>query len=163
LFPFPTVEALGPAGLATLTSLFATLTPIRASFADFGQFPDILYLRPEPRDWFTDLTRTLAEQFGLPPYGGLHPDIVPHLTVTRHPDPAVLGAVGQALRPALPITTEVREVWLVEEAPDGRWQRTAVFPLGGRASVPDPRTGATRETRAPGATVATRPAEPDRE
>jgi 2'-5' RNA ligase len=131
LFPFHTRDALDAAALADLTGLFAGLPTLRATFEDVGQFPDVLYLRPEPRAWFAYLTQALARRFGLPPYGGLHRDIVPHLTVTRHADPAVLATVGAALRPALPIVTHIREAWLMEEEPDGRWHRTATFALGG--------------------------------
>jgi len=138
LFPFHTADALGPDGLSKLAALFTSLTPVRASFDQIDRFPDILYLCPEPRGWFLDLTRALAAHFGLSPYGGLHTDIVPHLTVTRHPDPAVLAAVEATLRPTLPVVTDVYEVWLMEEEPDGRWHRAAVFPLLGTASAPAP-------------------------
>lgn len=135
LFPFHPLAALDAAALADLTKLFAGLPALRASFSSVGQFPDVLYLCPEPRAWFAELTQELARRFGLLPYGGLHHDIVPHLTVARHADPDVLAAVGAALLPALPIETHIHEVWLMEEEPDGRWHRAATFALAGSAPV----------------------------
>jgi 2'-5' RNA ligase len=149
LFPFHTAAALGPAGLTDLAQRFASLAPVRVSFDHTDRFPEILYLCPEPRGWFLDLTHALAAQYGLSPYGGLHADIVPHLTVARHPDPAALAAAEEALQAALPIVTLVREVWLMEEEDDERWHRAAVFPLSGTAGAPVP-TSPPDVTDAPG-------------
>ena len=132
LFPFLRMDQLDAAGRADLASLFAAAPPIRATFSEVGQFaPDVVYLAPEPRDWFVVLTQALSDRFGLLPYGGIHPSIVPHLTVARHPDPAVLAEITVSLVRHLPIHTDVREVWLMEEdVRDGHWERAATFPLG---------------------------------
>lgn len=129
LFPFPRLDQLDGASLADLTALFAATPAIRATFAEVGQFPDIVYLAPQPREWFLRLTEALSDRFGLLPYGGIHPSVVPHLTVARHPDPTVLAGIAASLVRHLPIETNVSEVWLMEEAADGRWHRTATFPL----------------------------------
>jgi 2'-5' RNA ligase len=132
LFPFLRLDQVDADGLADLTALFAGTPSIRATFTEVGQFPpDVVYLAPEPRGWFIALTEVLSRRFGLLPYGGLHPSIVPHLTVTRHPDPAVLAGIVASLAEYLPIESDVREVWLMEEAADGRWERAATFALGG--------------------------------
>ena len=65
------------------------------------------------------------------PFGGIFEEIVPYLTVARHPNPAVLAEIATSLVRHLPLETEVREVWLMEEAADGHWDRAATFPLGG--------------------------------
>jgi 2'-5' RNA ligase len=130
LFPFPTHAELDAAALADLTTLFASTPAITAHFAEVGQFPDVVYLAPEPRDWFVGLTRALSQRFGLLPYGGQHAEVVPHLSVARHTDPAVQAEIAGALRPLLPIESPVREVWLMDEEQDGHWHRSATFPLG---------------------------------
>jgi 2'-5' RNA ligase len=130
LFPFPRWDQLDAAGLADVQALFSATPPIRATFSEIGRFPDVAYLAPEPRDWFVRLTEALSRRFGLLPYGGLHPTIVPHLTVARHPDPAALGRIATTLERFLPIETDVREVWLMEEDADGHWVHAATFPLG---------------------------------
>ena len=136
LFPFPRLDQLDAAGRADLTSLFAAAPSIRVTFAEVGRFPDIVYLAPEPSDWFVVLTEALSSRFGLLPYGGIHGSIVPHLTVARHPDPAVLAEMTASLVKHLPIESEVREVWLMEEAADGHWVHAATFPLGPRTMAP---------------------------
>lgn len=130
LFPFLTLDQLDAAALADLSGLFAGIPSIRISFGEVGQFTDVAYLAPEPRDLFVSLTRALSDRFGLLPYGGLHTEIVPHLTVARHADPAVLAEIAASLGPLLPIETTVREVWLMEEEQDGQWHRAATFPFG---------------------------------
>jgi 2'-5' RNA ligase len=130
LFPFLRLDELEAAGLADLTALFAATPSTHATFAETGKFPDVVYLAPEPREWFIGLTEALSSRFGLLPYGGIFDSIIPHLTVARHPDPAVLAEIAASLEPLLPIETTVREIWLMEEAEDGHWHRTATFALG---------------------------------
>lgn len=130
LFPFPTRPELEATAIADLTALFAGIPGITARFAEVGQFPDVVYLAPEPREWFVGLTQALSQRFGLLPYGGQHAEIVPHLTVARHTDPAVQAEIAAALRPLLPIEAPVREVWLMDEEQGGHWHRSATFPLG---------------------------------
>jgi 2'-5' RNA ligase len=130
LFPFPRLDQLDTDGLADLTALFAATPSIDATFAAVGQFPEVVYLAPEPREWFIRLTEALSSRFGLLPYEGIFDSIVPHLTVARNPDPAVLAEIATSLEPLLPIETTVREVWLMEEAEDGHWEHAATFALG---------------------------------
>ena len=130
LFPFLRMDQLDAAGRADLASLFAAAPAIRATFSEVGQFPEMVYLVPEPRDWFVVLTQALSDRFGLLPYGGIHPSIVPHLTVARELAPAAMAEITASLMRHLPIESDVREVWLMEEAADGHWERAATFPLG---------------------------------
>jgi 2'-5' RNA ligase len=129
LFPFPRLDQLDGAGLAELTALFAGTPAVRVTFSEVETFPDVVYLAPEPRAWFVGLTEALSSRFGLLPYGGIHPSVVPHLTVARDPDPAVLDRIAASLAAHLPIETDVTEVWLMEEGADGRWHRSTTFLL----------------------------------
>lgn len=130
LFPFLRLDQLDAAGLTDLTALFTGTPSIRATFAAIGQFPEFVYLAPEPRAWFVRLTEALSARFGLKPYGGIYADIMPHLTVARHADPAVQARVAATLARFLPFEADVREVWLMEETADGRWDRAATFAVG---------------------------------
>jgi 2'-5' RNA ligase len=130
LFPFLTLAELDADGLADLHAHFMSTSSVEVTFSTAALFPDVVYLAPEPRDWFIRWTQTLSARFGLLPYGGLHAEVVPHLTVARHPDPAVLADIARQLTPALPLVTQVREVWLMEELAAGGWSHTATFPLG---------------------------------
>jgi 2'-5' RNA ligase len=130
LFPFLTLAELDADGLADLHAHFLRTPSVEVMFSTAALFPDVVYLAPEPRDWFIGCTQALSARFGLLPYGGLHSEVVPHLTVARHPDPAVLADIAQQLTTALPLVTQVREVWLMEELAAGGWSHTATFPLG---------------------------------
>src|SRR5215207_5517535 len=52
LFPFLTLAQLEPSARAELATQFANTPAITVTFADVGRFPDVVYLAPEPRDWF---------------------------------------------------------------------------------------------------------------
>ena len=130
LFPFLTLDQVDPAGLADLRALFAGQRAFEATLSAVGQFPEVVYLAPEPREWFVRQTEALSRRFGMLPYGGQHAEIVPHLTVASHPDPAVRTEIAAALEQLLPISTTVREVWLMEEERDGHWRLATRFPLG---------------------------------
>jgi 2'-5' RNA ligase len=134
LFPFLTLDQLDANVQAELTGLFARTSAIEVTFSEVGRFPDVVFLAPEPRSWFVGLTERLSAHFGLQPYGGQHAEIVPHLTVARHPDPSVQATIAAELAHLLPIKATIHEVLLVEEEPDGHWRHAARFPLGAPAS-----------------------------
>jgi 2'-5' RNA ligase len=134
LFPFPPLAGLSAADQADLAAMFEAQPALDVSFPSVGLFPDVVYLEPVPADWFVQATQALSTRFGLLPYGGLHSHVIPHLTVARHADRAVLAHVAQQLAPSLPISTRVQEVWLMEESAEGVWAHTATFPL--RAEQP---------------------------
>ena len=130
LLPFPSLTVLDASTFAELTALFATTPQVRVTFSEVGTFPDVVYLSPEPREWFLALTERLSRRFGLLPYDGLHRELIPHMTVARHSDPAVLAEIAASVARQLPIEAVAREVWLMEDLPDGRWHHSATFPLG---------------------------------
>jgi 2'-5' RNA ligase len=130
LFPFLTLADLDAAGLADLQAHFLSMPSVEVTFSSVGMFPDVVYLAPEPCDWFLRCTAALSARFGLLPYGGLHTEVVPHLTVARHTDGVVLADIARQLEASLPLVTRVREVWLMEELETGGWSRTATFPIG---------------------------------
>lgn len=130
LFPFLPLSSLSAADAADLRAMFLVRPALTVTFASVGLFPDVVYLAPAPADWFKQATLALSARFGMLPYGGLHSQIVPHLTVARHTDPATLADIARQLAPSLPISTNACEVWLMEESPAGGWAHTATFPLG---------------------------------
>ena len=85
-------------------ALCGKVVPFEVGFARMERFPGVLYLVPEPADSLRGLTLTIAERWPeAPPYGGLHDDVVPHLTVACADD-ATLDAVEAELTPRLPLT-----------------------------------------------------------
>src|SRR5262245_50248923 len=83
LFPFVPL-ARWHAGLdAQLAALFSRFVAFDARFRDTARFGDaVLYLAPEPAEPFSALTEAIAAAFPEhPPYEGVHPAVIPHLTV----------------------------------------------------------------------------------
>lgn len=110
-----------------LGDLFRAHPSFGFRLARTGRFPDVLYVAPDPGKPFVALTAAIHDRWPeYPPYGGLHDDIVPHLTVA-------FGATGSGLESAvereLPIESYAREVWLLLEDRAG-WYVRARFPLG---------------------------------
>jgi 2'-5' RNA ligase len=133
LFPFLTADQVGPDGLAFLHDLFATTPPIRARLVEVRSFPQgVLYLAPEPVDWFVSLTQALSARFGLLPYGGVHESVTPHLTIVQAGKPAIMAEIAAHVAPRLPIELAVREAWLMEQRDRGYWRRAATFAVGTR-------------------------------
>jgi 2'-5' RNA ligase len=96
------------------------------------RFPATTYLVPEPAAPFVAMTRALVEAFpAFQPYGGEHPDVIPHLTVA-HGDPAAAAQVAVELQGRLdaagPLHAQCRSVLLLENA-SGRWRSMHVFAL----------------------------------
>jgi hypothetical protein len=114
--------------------LLASFAPFESTLAETARFRGLLYLNPEPRESFIEMTEALAEAFPeFPPYGGEFDEVVPHVTVAQADD-QVLAAAERELAPQLPVMTRVERVWLVEDAPDG-WRRHTAFPLERRKSA----------------------------
>lgn len=113
-------------------SIAAVLHPHHAfdlRFERTGRFPGMLYLAPEPDAPLRRLTRAVAERWPqAPPYGGRHPDTVPHLTVAQGAGEADLDAAEADLAGRLPLAARVSSVDLV--AHDGTaWRERARFTL----------------------------------
>lgn len=134
LYPFLAPEQIGEAELKRLAELFAAQSPIQIRFEGTERFPDVLYLQPLPLEPIVALTLLVAAAYpDYPPYGGVYPNINPHLTIAYVDDDALLKRLDQQVmrdgRGRLPITSDVREVSLYEEQAEG-WSLRATFPLG---------------------------------
>ncbi|HKT81095.1 MAG TPA: 2'-5' RNA ligase family protein [Vicinamibacterales bacterium] len=133
LYPFLSPSQITPAILEELDRLFAGCVSFRATFADFGRFPGVLYLAPSDAGPFVTLTTLVVSRFpDAPPYGGQFNDVVPHLTVAHAADSRMLDLIETDMRTragaALPIQATIREVILIEKQ-GVRWSRCFSFPL----------------------------------
>lgn len=131
LFPFLSVDELGAETHAELEALFAAQPAISFSLTGIVVFPDeTVWLAPEPAEPFRKLTELIVERYpDHPPYGGIHDDIVPHLTVTSG-DGSLHDQVEAAVCPHLPISAEARHVTLLVEDEDEMWSEARRYPLG---------------------------------
>jgi 2'-5' RNA ligase len=120
--------------LERLSKLLASFAPFETAFTETARFRGLLYLNPEPREPFIEITEALAEAFPeFPPYGGEFGEVVPHVTVAQADD-QVLAAAERELAPQLPVKIRVERGWLVEDAAGG-WRRHTAFPLERRESA----------------------------
>lgn len=132
LVPFMAPTDITPAVLALARQRLANFAPFRFSLGTVGRFPETAYLAPEPTAPFIAMTRALAAAFPrFPPYGGEHPDIVPHLSVAHgNADDAATAAVElqQRLDALGAVQAECDAVVLLENS-TGRWATMHVFDL----------------------------------
>lgn len=135
LYPFKSPPEIGAAEMGALRQCFARFAPFRFQLIRVRRFPvETLYLEPEPDDPFRQMILAVWSDFPeTPPYGGRHPDIVPHLSVARTADDRQLGQINEefsvAARDALPIHARADSVALLDTT-SGRWQTRATFVLG---------------------------------
>jgi 2'-5' RNA ligase len=119
-----TVKRLGRALAAT-----PPFTVRMGGLARFTEEMHALYATVDPTGPFVAMTRAVGAEFGLEPYGGIHEEIVPHLTIGISEDPAVLDRIAPIAEAALPITGEIGAVDVVFHEPAG-WRTAHSIRLG---------------------------------
>jgi len=130
LYPFLPARALDVHVLQRLGDLAASAPAFGFEFRDFGRFPGVLYLAPQPADPFVALTEAVGARWPTcPPYGGAFDRIIPHLTVAEGAA-AEVGPAMAAVAQALPIAARAAELWLMVQDEASRWQVRERFPLG---------------------------------
>lgn len=130
LYPFLPEPSLTAEVLDELRGLCSRLDAFEVEFVRTQRFPGVLYLEPEPADAFRELTRAIAKRWPeAPPYGGVHEDVVPHLTVAVADD-STLDAVEMELVVRLPRAAVLTAARLYVF--DGtRWQPGQELPFHG--------------------------------
>lgn len=139
LYPFLPPTGIGESLIASLGRLFAVFAAFDFTLdriAWFGE--EVVWLGPRDPAPFTALTNRVFTAFpSCPPYGGQHPEVIPHLTIGNASRPQDLRAVAKAVRPSLPIQATAAEVILMAgprpggpNTPPGQWRTIATFPLG---------------------------------
>lgn len=131
LYPFLPPDRIGDGDVASLADFFAATPAISYTLADVRRFPGVLYLAPVPDAAMRMLTiRLWALYPAYPPYGGVHPEVIPHLTVAQTEEVSVLEDVEAALRPHLPVPCHATEAWLMVEDEHQGWHPCRRFNLG---------------------------------
>lgn len=108
---------------------FAGVDGFHLTFSAVGEFPEVVYLAPEPETVVRGLTDALFRRWpDCPPYRGAFDDVVPHLTVVASPDAALRRRAHDEVARGLPISSVAREasVWVGDDA---GWTCRARFPL----------------------------------
>ncbi len=81
---------------------------------------------------FRALTAAAQRAFpGYLPYGGAHPDVVPHLTTGQGQREDLLESAARAIEPRLPVIATVRSAVVMQGSlQPGTWHVIADLPLG---------------------------------
>ena len=128
LFPFVKPDSIDDGLLAALADLYADVPAFEARVRSIGRFPGVVYLTPEPAERWRALLAATSEAYPhLPPYEGVHDEVIPHLTVGEVDDP-IASALERALAPRLPIAAAVTHIALIA-AHGGPSEVVAEFPL----------------------------------
>ena len=135
VYPFVPPEDVDDRVLAGLAAAIGTVPAFDCVFPRTDWFgPDVLWLAPEPDAPFRELTRAVVTAFPAHlPYGGIHGDSVPHLTVgeLRLGSAEGLAAAQRAVHTHLPIRARVDRAVLLAGRPErGAWRPVAEFALG---------------------------------
>lgn len=134
LYPFVAPPAIDPETEDELGAIFAGVESFSFILDSIDQFPDVVYLVPEPTERFVRLTAAIATRWpDSPPYGGAFEDVIPHLTVAHTEDPTEISDIRRRIEPSLPITSRAHEAWLLTSR-DGHWSVREIFPFAGEGS-----------------------------
>ena len=135
VYPFAPPSAVDDEVVALLATAVAGVPAFGCTFSRTAWFGDeVLWLAPEPDQGFRELTRSVQAAFpAYLPYGGVHGEPVPHLTVaeSRLGDVPTLRAAENALIGELPIPATVTTAALLAGRPAaGSWSVVHEFRLG---------------------------------
>ena len=135
LWPFLEPDAVDHAVERDLGALFAGVAAFDVSLGAVGNFPDAVFLSPEPAAAFVSLTELVWHMYPeCPPFAGAYDDIVPHLTAALDPTEDEREAIAHELAPDLPVHTRACKVLLFDEGEDGVYRPRREFALGAGAS-----------------------------
>ena len=128
----PWLRSPVPEDLAVIGALAAGTACFDYGLAQLGTFPNgVIHLLPDPLGPFTALTAAVVERFpDHPPYGGMFPDPVPHVTLDAVGPGVDEAAVALMLGDLVPVTCRAESIQLQW------WQAGACrvlqeWPLGG--------------------------------
>lgn len=135
LFPFRSPNDIDQSLLDELGIFFRTIKPFTFSLIKVDTFPDVIYLTPNPREPFIDITKALALRYpDAPPYEGKYPSINPHLTIAQlilsDNFEMILQEVKEKTVTSFPIFTKTNQAWLMVQDDKRYWQVRCKFSFG---------------------------------
>jgi 2'-5' RNA ligase len=135
VYPFVPPAMVDDEFLDRLGGVVGSVPSFDCTFARTAWFDDdVLWLAPDPDGPFRRLIQSVVSAFpAYQPYGGIHGEPVPHLTVgeRRLARDGELTAAENAVRQQLPVPARVDRAVLLAGRPErGAWQPVAEFRLG---------------------------------
>ena len=132
LYPFAPPDELTDALISETRDFFAAREPIEFSLMRIATWPAVVYAVPEPDAGLRECMQALFAQFpAWPPYGGAHPEVIPHATLGEEVDAAqVVAGVERRLAAHLPRRCRPDAATLLEEFAPDEWRTRERFPFG---------------------------------
>ncbi len=132
LAPFVPPRLIDYEVLGAVGAVAAEFEGFPVLFPDVGEFPGVVWLRPDPEDRFRALTRALVAAFpDYPPFEGAFPDPQPHMTVGMDLDPQTQAELREQtdreVTPRLPFHAVVTSMSLLILDEHGAWREEARF------------------------------------
>jgi hypothetical protein len=130
LYPFVGAAELDERVSQALGELVGEHEPMPIELAECYRRGGFVALRPDPIEGLIELTGKTRDLWpDVVPYEGVYGDVEPHLTVALRASEQTAVTIEQEVTAQLPISAELREVWLV--AFEGRWRLRSRFEFGG--------------------------------
>lgn len=134
VFPFAPPSVIDSATTDALRDLVAGFDSFEVVFPDVGEFPGVVWLRPEPEEPFRALTRAIVAAFPeYPPYEGAYDDPQPHLTIgmdlDRQATEVLRARVAAEITARPPRRAHVSSLSLLARDVDGSWREERRFAL----------------------------------
>lgn len=132
LAPFVPPRLIDTEVMGAVRDVAAAFEGFRVMFPDVGEFPGVVWLRPDPEGRFRALTRALVAAFpDYPPYEGAFPDSQPHMTVGMDLDPRTQAELREQtdreVTPRLPFQAVVTSMSLLILNEHGAWREETRF------------------------------------
>lgn len=132
LYPFVAPAALNEQVIAQVRRVASRLPAVQANFSGIGWFDtQVVYLVPEPGDWFRGATAAMHDAFPqCPPYRGIYEDVVPHLTLGDGGDVDAMRRAAEEVQRGLPVADPIDRLLLIGgSAVPGSWRTLRKLPL----------------------------------
>ena len=131
LFPFIPPASLTPDVQTALAAIAASTPAFTARFERVERRDGIVWLVPDDQEPFLRLTGEVAARWpDHQPYGGVHPELIAHLTVVESHDLGALDEAERAATNAVPLDGAADELRVIAEDEAGGWRDCWRIPLG---------------------------------
>jgi len=123
LFPFKDPSKITGETERKIEQVFLNVKPFPFMLANINTFPNVIFLEPDPREPFIELTERVAKAFPEhPPWEGKYQAINPHLTIGASIETQQMKRLQKQIMEdigsKLPIKATATEAWLMVKNTD---------------------------------------------
>jgi 2'-5' RNA ligase len=133
----PWLDPADPAAVADLRAVAQRHGPLELFFRQASTFDHgrVVWLVPEPAAALAALIDDVLQSFAqCPPYGGLHDEVIGHVTVSAEAEPGTLAQVCAALADQGPLRAQADQISIFARQSDEVWRQVNTVKLTGSRS-----------------------------